>query len=206
MYREFVSHYPPDSTGMTVSSSDPRLAALEGFAELAAIGAGASFGNGIVRVHSEGEMRRAQSLIKEAFPEYTNRILPVAKDWLGRQYAGLLDEEAGMVSQLLLIEPGSGDAFEIDCGIATLFDVEFVADPVTYLATDLFAEWTIDHPETPKSGDCVGFKVPLFLGGAGAVDNLEVTDEEVYWSIFGQLKAKTRDLPPGTGIGGVQID
>ena len=119
---------------------------------------------------------------------------------------GLLGQKVDVVTQLLLLEPGSGEAFEIDCGIVDLFNVEFIADPITYLAVDLFEQWVAGNPRVPIAGECVGFKVPLFLGGDGAVENLEVTDEETYWSIFGQLKAKTKDLPPGTGIAGIRID
>jgi hypothetical protein len=206
MYDNFISNYPPDSVGKEASRDDPRLKSIEGFSDLATFGVGVSFGRGILRVHSEEEMRRAQTLAREGFPEYGNRILPIAKDWLGRQYVGLLDQRVNAVTQLLLLEPGSGDAFEVDCGVVDLFNVEFVADPITYLASDLFEQWVVGSPRVPAAGECVGFKVPLFLGGDGVVENLEVTDEEVYWSIFGQLKAKTKDLPPGTGIAGVRID
>jgi hypothetical protein len=206
MYDNFIANYPSDSAGKEVSRSDVRLKGVEGFSDLAAFGVGVSFGRGILRVHSEEEMCRAQILAREVFPEYNNRILPIAKDWLGRQYVGLLGQKVDVVTQLLLLEPGSGEAFEIDCGIVDLFNVEFVADPITYLASDLFEQWVAGSSRVPAAGECVGFKVPLFLGGDGAVENLEVTDEEVYWSIFGQLKAKTRDLPPGTGIASIHID
>jgi hypothetical protein len=34
---------------------------------------------------------------------------------------------------------------------------------------------------------CVGYKVPLFLGGEDEISNLDELDMEVYWSIIGQL-------------------
>jgi hypothetical protein len=49
-------------------------------------------------------------------------------------------------------------------------------------------------------GHCVGFRSPLFLGGQDSVDNLELTDLDVYWSLSGQLRLATQDLDEGTVI------
>jgi hypothetical protein len=46
----------------------------------------------------------------------------------------------------------------------------------------------------------VGYGVPLFLGGQDVVDNLELTDLDVYWSVCGQLRCGAMSLPPGTSI------
>jgi hypothetical protein len=37
------------------------------------------------------------------------------------------------------------------------------------------------------------------------VENLEVTDIEIYWDVVGQLRNKVRDLPPGTKLGEITI-
>ncbi|MEU0792390.1 T6SS immunity protein Tdi1 domain-containing protein [Amycolatopsis sp. NPDC005961] len=34
---------------------------------------------------------------------------------------------------------------------------------------------------------CAGYQVPLFLGGADVVENLEEFDLEVYWSLCAQM-------------------
>ena len=39
---------------------------------------------------------------------------------------------------------------------------------------------------------CVGYKVPLFLGGADVLANLEVIDLSVYVEICGQLRNEAR--------------
>jgi hypothetical protein len=48
--------------------------------------------------------------------------------------------------------------------------------------------------------------VPLFLGGADDVSNLERSDLAVYWSLCGQLRRHTVELPPATRIHGVGGD
>lgn len=206
MYERFISAFPPNPLEVVRPYTDSQLEAVEGFRALTNLGAGVSFGDGIVHIHSEDEMLRARELIEEEFPEYGGIVRPIAKDWLGRQVAALFSSPAGSFSQLLLIEPGSGEAFQIDCGLVELFDVELEADPVTYLASDLFEQWRGTGVGVPAGGQCVGFKVPLFLGGAGSVDNLEIVDEQVYWSLCGQLRAKVNGRPPGTSFGGVGIE
>jgi hypothetical protein len=46
----------------------------------------------------------------------------------------------------------------------------------------------------------VGYKVPLFFGGQDAVENLELADLDIYWSISGQFRRGALNLPPGTSI------
>lgn len=184
MYERFLASFPPDGNEPPSDFPDGALENLPGFRELCDVGAGMSFGNGIVRIHSKAQIVRAARLVGEAFPECSGAI-PIAKDWLGRQYV----VPEGRQPMLMLIEPGSGDVFEVDCGIEELFNTEMPADPVTYLASDLFSEWASVSDEVVPCGKCVGFKVPLFLGGAGAVENLEISDEEVYWSLIGQLRS-----------------
>jgi Domain of unknown function (DUF1851) len=70
------------------------------------------------------------------------------------------------------------------------------------LAASFFASWARANPELLPLGamQCAGYKVPLFLGGKDSVDNLEIVDLEVYWSLSGQLREGTMVLPPGTSV------
>ncbi|MFI6950563.1 T6SS immunity protein Tdi1 domain-containing protein [Streptomyces sp. NPDC050422] len=190
MYEKFLAAFPSDG-GTSQPFVDPRLERLDGFNELVAFGAGLSFGNGIVRIHSEGEALRAGELIKESFSKLGDRTVPLAKDWLGRQFVVPLINGRARSGLLLLVEPGSGEVFDVDCGLVDLFSVEMVADSETFLAADLFDDWRERNSVIMSSDQCVGFKVPLFLGGEGSVDNLEVSDESVYWSLLGQIRSQS---------------
>lgn len=53
---------------------------------------------------------------------------------------------------------------------------------------------------TPKFTQCVGYKRPLFLGGKDAVENLELSEVEVYWHLMGQLIRQAKGLPVGTPV------
>jgi hypothetical protein len=75
-----------------------------------------------------------------------------------------------------LIEPGSARVFEIDESFIDFFNIDLVDGPDMFLATDLFRAWQAACGGIPGTDECVGFKVPLFLGGTGAATNLELTD------------------------------
>lgn len=166
---------------------------MTGYTELLDIGSGTSFGSGILYVHAPQETEEISRLILEAFPKFRGRFVPVAQDWLGRQYAVDLARSSVEETCFLLFEPGSGEAFEIDCGFPELLDSEFIEDPDTFLGADLYREWVADHVVPTPPRRCVGFKTPLFLGGHGEVANLEDSDRDVYWSLSGQLRAAVQD-------------
>lgn len=56
------------------------------------------------------------------------------------------------------------------------------------LASAFFEEWfqSGDGKELPHD-KCVSYKVPLFLNREDDLDNLEISDMEVYWGIMSQL-------------------
>ncbi|MGW2560540.1 T6SS immunity protein Tdi1 domain-containing protein [Streptomyces sp. NPDC001514] len=190
MFQRFLESHPADDEVAAVGeAADSRLAGVEGFAQLVAMGAGRSFGQGIVRVHTAQGAARVSGLLADAFPEFADRVVPVAQDWLGRQYALDLARSTPAAACFLLFEPGTGEAFEVDADVLELFNSAFVDDPDTYLAADLHSEWLGTGSPRLEAHQCVGFKVPLFLGGEGSVENLEISDLEVYWSLCGQLRS-----------------
>ena len=183
---------------------DERLSSLAGYQDLAAKFAGCSFENGLYRLHDAVTGPKGEAWIAEAFPEFASRACPFGYDWLGRQLA----VDAGRVERdeplVLLMEPGTGQALEVPFSFRG-FHEKLVELREPALASAFFASWVKANPSRIplRASDCVGYKVPLFLGGKDTLDNLEVVDLEVYWSLSGQLRAGTRNLPPGTSIGQV---
>ncbi|MET9231937.1 T6SS immunity protein Tdi1 domain-containing protein [Lentzea sp. NPDC003310] len=201
MFNRFVSAYPLDPGTPSPPENIAPLRQVPGLAELVTMAAGCSFGDGLLRVFTDDEARRAQALANLMWPDWAPRTRPFAGDWTGRQYA--LDLHRGAL--LLLLDPGAAQIYELDGTIPELLDEFMTDDPDTFLAHHLFTAWRDRHPEPLPTGTCVGFRQPLFLGGAEDVENLEVIDEQVYWDLHGQLWAKVRDLPDGTSISGVDI-
>ena len=58
------------------------------------------------------------------------------------------------------------------------------------------------HRDLP-AGQCFSCEVPLFLNGQLEVENFQVCDIRVHYSVLGQLHAQTRHLPAGTRIDSV---
>ena len=53
------------------------------------------------------------------------------------------------------------------------------------LASEFFNEWFEANGNfVLPHNKCVGYKVPLFLNGEDDIENLEVSDMEVYWEIM----------------------
>ena len=106
------------------------------------------------------------------------------------------------------LEPGSGDLLEISATVRLFHDTELVDFADAALGASFYAEWrTSSGDDRPlHDGECVGYRVPLFLGGTDTVSNLERTDLTVYWHLVGELRSGTRDAPAGTPIRSVGID
>lgn len=207
MFDRFRSEYLPRRDAVLAGAPwlDEHLTAAEGYAQFAAEFAGASFASGLYRVHDEQSGPRALSLLVEAFPEFSDRACPFGYDWLGRQFtldAGRVDGGQPLV---LLVEPGTGEALEIPVPFVGFHDEELIDYADAALATEFFDGWASRHPDSlPLGRDaCVGYRIPLFLGGQDVVENLELSDLDVYWSICGQLRRGVLDLPPGTSVNDV---
>lgn len=194
MFEAFRAQYTPSSL------SDDRAAfiadavsTVPGYREFMTEYAGATFGRGLYRVHSASTGGSGQRCAEEAFPEFVGRIVVVSFDWLGRQFALDLGRIERDEPQVLLLEPGTGEALEIPVSFSMLHDEELVDYADAALATDFFAEWSGHAPESlPLStAQCAGYRVPLFLGGEDGIENLEVSDFDVYWTLMGQLRLAT---------------
>ncbi|MCR6487295.1 DUF1851 domain-containing protein [Amycolatopsis sp. OK19-0408] len=142
---------------------------------------GREFGSGVYRVHDSASVAVFGSVL-EMFPVWTGRVVPFGFDWLGRQFAF---EPAA--EQVLLFEPGTAEVLEIPGGFAAFHEEVLLDEPEAALAASFFEEWVTTAGKPPAWGSCAGYQVPLFLGGADTVANLEEIDLDVYWSLTAQI-------------------
>jgi hypothetical protein len=56
------------------------------------------------------------------------------------------------------------------------------------------------------AGECYSCEIPLSLGGQLEPENFERTEQDVHYSILGQLHHQTKHLPPGTRIDSIKIE
>jgi hypothetical protein len=198
MLETFKRHFLPDSASVPAFGSGVGLA--PDIAKLLAELGGSSFNGGLYRVVRLSELAAWTSRIGYAFPEFKGRVTCFGYDWLGRAFAidatRLEDGRPGVV----MFEPGTGQALNIPANIETFHDDELINFGDSALAIDFYRRWQ-KLPHTALAYDeCAGYKRPLFLGGVDDIENLEISDIDVYWHILGQLILKTKGLPAGTPV------
>lgn len=196
MFERFQTAYARirDSLEGGSSWAHPCFSDVPGYAVFAREFAGASFGGGLYRVHDDVTGPQALSFVAAAFPEFAQRVCTFGYDWLGRQFALDSGRIVDGQPQVLLLEPGTGEALEIPVNFTGFHDDELVDHAEAALASDFFATWSSSNADRIPllRSQCVGYKVPLFLSGADEIENLEVSDVEVYWTLFGQLRAQVK--------------
>lgn len=125
------------------------------------------------------------------------RYQPFGFDWLGRQFVHPTRDARGPI---LMLEPGTGDALEIPGSLWAFHTEAMAEDAEALVAQGFFRDWMAAGGRPLEHHEAVGYRVPLFPGGPDEIDNLEISDIDVYWSISAQLIAQTRGLAPGTAV------
>lgn len=141
---------------------------------------GKSFLDGMYRLFKTDDIEKWTAITEQAFPLYKNRISVFGYDWLGRIFG--LNKKTGTV---LLFEPGTGEVLDIPASFEDFHNIEIVDYHEDSLASNFFKEWFLANDKYKlKYSECAGYKVPLFLNGDDIIENLEVSDMEVYWEIM----------------------
>jgi hypothetical protein len=162
--------------------------------------------HGLLRIHNQRSGAEADSLALAAFPDFRDRVACFAFDWLGRQFSLDSERRQGTEPLVLMFEPGTGEVLEIPVTVRDFLESEIVDAADAALARSFYLEWMESSGvESVGFTECVGYRVPLFLGGADTVDNLEIVDISVYWSILGQIRAGTVNAPMGTEITEIEL-
>jgi len=140
---------------------------------------GTDFGDGLYRVMTEQGSIQAKRYLNTAFPELENRLDPFGVDWLGRIFSVRSDQKT-----IVLAEPGTAELLDIPLELFDFHKIELAHHSDAALAESFYMQWSTDQ--------CVSYRKPLFLGGADVIDNLELSDMDVYWTLTSQMIAKLR--------------
>lgn len=163
---------------------------------------GTTLDDGFYRFHTRSSARESDNACDELIAGFKGRFRCFAYDWLGREVA-VDARTVGFNGQVIVVDPGGGEYLDPSTRLLDWHDaVASDADPLAY---SFYREWREANPHAGPLGseEAIGYKVPLFLGGADDVSNLEVTDRKVYFEICTQLAQQARDLPPGTSINSI---
>ena len=200
MFEVFQRNFPrdrQDRRGHDVEGLRPDIPGLREF--FAAFG-GSSFRDGLYRVIAPADLNEWNERICLGFPEFEGRITCFGFDWLGSTFAidagRIEDGQKGVV----MFEAGTGEALEIPANQFTFHDAGLLEFGEAALAISFYERWRTSGGATPAFDQCIGYKKPLFLGGSDGVENLELSDLDVYWHLMGQFITKAKGLPPRTPI------
>ena len=146
---------------------------------------GKQFGQGLFTVFKEKDIKEWQKNIAYAFPAYKNKTALFGYDWLGRCFG--VSEDKKDKGKVLLFEIGTGQVLSTDCSFEEFINHEIPLNSDACLASQFHEQWLGAAEKPLVYGRCVGYKVPLFLGGKDDISNLEDSDMDVYWSILSQI-------------------
>ncbi len=200
-FSAFLAAFPIDE-GRRPTGHGPAATDLE---TLRATLGGLSFARGLYRIHDAKDSDYAAARIEAYYPE-PGRYLPFGCDWLGRGFTLDLARKNDDEPLVMLLEPGTGERLEIPATLRAFHNEELVEQPEAALAAGFYADWLRSGGRTPRAHECIGYRVPLFLGGADSIENLEAIDTDVYWTILAQLRHGTRSISHGQTIGEVRIE
>ncbi len=182
--------------------------ATEALDELYAALAGSCLNGGLYRVHTAPGAARWAELAWDELPAFRGRAWPFGVDWLGRQFAVDRDRLGPDGQLCLLLERGTGEVLELPYTVTGLHTDALVDQADAALAVTFYEAWRRETGDARPllASECVGYRLPLFLGGADEVANLERSAMEVYWSLASQLRHKADGLPEGTRIKSVRVE
>ena len=141
---------------------------------------GKSFLNGLYRIHYTADIPKWNDIVGKSFPKFAGKIKTFGYDWLGNHFA--LDMYRNIV---LLFEPGARGVFNVNADFVNFHNETMLEYTEECLAESYFTDWyEANNKYKLLHSECVEYKVPLFLNGREELDNLEVSDMEVYWEIM----------------------
>lgn len=144
---------------------------------------GSTFEHGLYRIHSYETADLWDKIIYECFPSYKEKVNCFGFDWYGRQYATDRNGKA----ELFMFDCAAFEDFQLTTSLEEFHNKSLVESRYDTLLEDEFQDWFIDHPDPLHFNQCVGFKVPLFMGGIEDISNLELVDMNFYWAYNHQL-------------------
>lgn len=165
---------------------------------------GRSFGNGIFKSFGRSDLSKWYDIVDcPLFSRLKGRFKVFGYDWRGRVFAvNQSDDDCGNV---ILLNPGNLKFLYIGCPLLEFLNNEIPAYADACLDSDIYADWLASHAPVGRM-ECAGYRIPLFLGGEDSLENMEVSDMEVYWDMTDQLWEAVKDLPEGTKIGNISFE
>lgn len=186
--------------------SDERIKDLIGFQSLFEAFSGASFNSGVYRILLPDEITSWEQRITAAFPDFRNKFIPFGYDWLGRFFCLDLEREEQQEPLVLLFSNFTDEVLEIPANLIDFHNSILVGQSEPALELNMFEKFlSAAHVPCLNRTECAEVVIPLYFGGAFAVENMKLSDTLAYWEISAQLLSQARSVDEGVRISGVSI-
>ena len=146
---------------------------------------GRQFGNGLLTAFLNGDINKWHANVYNAFPITQGEFILFGHDWLGNCLGIATDgQDKGNV---VIFEIGTGEILSTGYDFQTFLNNEVPNNSNASLSSTFYREWLNRKGAPVKYGRCIGYKIPLFMGGKDDITNLEDSDMDVYWNIISQV-------------------
>ncbi|MDI9889367.1 DUF1851 domain-containing protein [Streptomyces sp. HNM0645] len=154
--------------------------------------AGRTLAEGFLRFHTPASAHESYALCARLIVGLEGRFFPFAFDWNGRELLFDIRDPEVRPRYMIMVDPEEGEHYTTDLGLDDFFVAVTDEDA---LAFAYFDEWRKANPGAGPVGfdQVVGYKVPLSLGGADDVANLELTGRQVYVELCAQIALRLRE-------------
>jgi hypothetical protein len=176
MFNSFLEFFGSENKGYVKRSEDIYLDFIMNYSK-------ESFGSGLFRVVDSNNLEYFKGLVQSCFSELSDDIRVIGFDWLGRIFVSSDTSD----SEIYMCDAGSHEILEIPLGIKEFLNNEIPAYPDELFALDFYKEYISQGGTSPSYDQCLGYKIPLFLGGLDDLSNIEQIDFDVFWTIMSQL-------------------
>lgn len=195
MFAEFLEYFG-EAPVLEDGAADPYDAFIDGLG-------GRSFGNGVFKSFGRSDLSKWYDIVDcPLFSRLKGRFKVFGYDWRGRVFAvNQSDDDCGNV---ILLNPGDLKFLYIGCPLLEFLNSEIPAYADACLDSEIYA--TGSPPSARGPHGVRRLQNPLFLGGEDSLENMEISDMEVYWDMTDQLWEAVKDLPEGTKIGNVSFE
>lgn len=187
MFDNFLRHYSADAAYPENTSATDFSDHGEEFTTFLRHIGGQSFNRGLYRTVGLDELDLWSDRVFEMFPSFAQRAVIFGYDWLGRAFGLLTSEVHESNGRVLLFEPGTAEVLEIPADLVDFHNDILLNLANAALASTAFESWIAAYGQPLTREQCVGYQIPLFLGGVDGPENFEVSDIAVYWSLFAQI-------------------
>lgn len=107
-------------------------------------------------------------LVKSCFLEVSEDIRVIGFDWLGRIFVSANKDN----SKIYICDSGAHEILEVPLNILEFLNNEIPEYSNELFSTDFYNEYLSKGFDIPEYNQCIGYKIPLFLGGLDDISNI----------------------------------